>query len=210
MWDRYVLLGLVAAQPTHGYAIRAAVHERLGDSWRLNNGHVYRLLTQLEHEGLIAGRDERIGKRPPRIVYAITAPGREALRRWLTEVPSCSSPARVDFGLRFVFIDLLRREFGAETLLEIVDGHIRRSRERIAALMDRRGTACADGSPGHIVVESAILHAESDVRVLEMCRTYLRRGDGAVDGAGAKPRLTPPPPKAKRGLLRGSRRLRTA
>jgi DNA-binding PadR family transcriptional regulator len=52
MWDRYVLLGLVAAQPTHGYAIRAAAHQRLGDSWRLNNGHVYRLLTQLEHEGL--------------------------------------------------------------------------------------------------------------------------------------------------------------
>jgi DNA-binding PadR family transcriptional regulator len=66
---KYAMLGLLAEQPNHGYAIHAAFEERLGDFWELNYGQVYQVLHLLEGEGLIAGQSQRRGKRPRRRVH---------------------------------------------------------------------------------------------------------------------------------------------
>src|SRR6266404_9797793 len=80
---KYAILGLLAERPSHGYAVHASFEARLSDFWELNYGQVYQVLGLLEREGLIAGEDDRVGKRPPKKVYSVTSRGRIALRNWL-------------------------------------------------------------------------------------------------------------------------------
>ena len=68
---KHAILGLIAEEARHGYAVRTAFEERLGDFWELNYGQVYQVLTTLEREALITGCDERVGRRPVRRTIVI-------------------------------------------------------------------------------------------------------------------------------------------
>jgi len=79
---RYVVLALLAdGNPAHGYALMKAYRERSGV--RLSIGNVYRELSRLAGEGLIAAATNPPGADPRRVPYRITDNGREALARWL-------------------------------------------------------------------------------------------------------------------------------
>ena len=113
---KYAVLGLIAEEPRHGYAVRAAFEERLGDFWQLNYGQVYQVLATLEAQGFIASHDEQIARRPTRRVYSITARGRGVLQRWL-EHPRLASakPFRDDFYARLLFINTAQRSMFSDS-----------------------------------------------------------------------------------------------
>lgn len=78
----HVLLALHSA-PRHGYAIRKAVLTLSGGAIELEAGGLYRLLGRLEDQGLVTPADapaSEESKGPPRNYYALTDPGRRALR----------------------------------------------------------------------------------------------------------------------------------
>lgn len=82
---RGALLGLVIERPSHGGELANRLDARLGGSWRVDPNDVYRLLGNLEDEGLIEAReqprrDRRIGTR---IVYHPTELASAALTRWI-------------------------------------------------------------------------------------------------------------------------------
>src|ERR1700735_588700 len=71
-------LGVLARSgPTHGHHIRrVAGGENVGEWGGVSVGALYRELRTMEREGLIeAARTEKVGNRPERTVYAITAEG---------------------------------------------------------------------------------------------------------------------------------------
>lgn len=180
---KHAVLGLIAEEPRHGYAVRAAFEEQLGDFWELNFGQVYQVLTTLEHEGLVVGADERVGKRPPRTVYAITAKGRQALRRWLEHPISRKQPFRDEFFVRLLFA----RDAEPRLLTDMFARQIRRCRERLSELTDQRGAITAHPADvRHLFRETAILHAEADLKALLMCRDAMV-ASGAVAAADAAP-----------------------
>src|SRR5260370_15065417 len=73
--DFHVLLALVD-RPLHGYGIMKQVERESGGEVRLEIGSLYRLLARLIDQGLLEmGEDD--GRRRN---YAITRPGRKALR----------------------------------------------------------------------------------------------------------------------------------
>jgi DNA-binding PadR family transcriptional regulator len=81
---RYVLLALLAdGNPAHGYALMKAYQERSGV--RLSIGNVYRELQRLVGHGWISTAANPAGADPRRAPYTITASGRDALARWLSE-----------------------------------------------------------------------------------------------------------------------------
>src|SRR5581483_7559213 len=98
----YALLGLLQEAPAHGYRLaqRFAPGQDLGLLYPLEQGMVYALLHELEARGLVGGRLEPAGPRPPRTLFAITDAGAEHLRRWLTEPVEPLHRLRLDFLLK--------------------------------------------------------------------------------------------------------------
>jgi len=82
---RGVLLGLVLERPGHGGDLANRMLVRLGETWRVDTNDAYRLLEQLEREGLICSRVEpsKSSSRRPMIVYHPTAKTSQALSLWM-------------------------------------------------------------------------------------------------------------------------------
>src|SRR5262245_48525889 len=113
---RFSILGLLAAEPLHGYALQAALEERFCDVCEPSYGEVYRVLAALTRDGLVAPAVVRIGNRPRRKVYSLTGDGRGALQRWLLGVPG-GGRARDDTWLRL----LVAERVAPELLLRLLD-----------------------------------------------------------------------------------------
>lgn len=132
------LLGLLHRAPMHGYELRNQLKTVLGTFRALSFGSLYPCLKDLLAEGLIAeetGDDEgteRVGPRPgrrARIVYRITAEGKERLQDLLAE----TGPAAWEddgFGVRFAFFGQTR----ADVRLRILEGRRSRLEERTEAI----------------------------------------------------------------------------
>jgi len=105
MSTKYAVLGLLAEQPMHGYRLKDAFDERVGGLWGLTTGQIYQTLKQLERDGLLEARGERIGNRPARRIYSVTAHGTHALQAWLDEIPApWSRPFRAELLIRLLFL----------------------------------------------------------------------------------------------------------
>jgi DNA-binding PadR family transcriptional regulator len=76
---------LVLERPGHGGELANRLATRLGETWRVDANDVYRLLQNLEAEGLIVAREEpRRDKRlGTRIVYHPTEHTSSALTQWI-------------------------------------------------------------------------------------------------------------------------------
>lgn len=94
------LLGLLHDGPMTGGQLMAEAERRLGPYWSMTRSQVYRELPALAEMGYV-----RLGKPGPRSSqpYAITASGKRAFGRWLSEPPgrdAVRNPValRVSFG----------------------------------------------------------------------------------------------------------------
>jgi len=77
----FILGSLSASGPVHGHQIRQQAQSDRTDQWAdVAVGALYGALKRLANEGLVSEvRTERVGNRPERTVYEITAEGRRAL-----------------------------------------------------------------------------------------------------------------------------------
>lgn len=93
------LLGLLHDGPMTGGQLMAAAERRLGPYWSMTRSQVYRELPVLADMGYV-----RMGKPGPRSSqpYAITAAGKRAFSRWLTESPGRDA-IRNPIALRVAF-----------------------------------------------------------------------------------------------------------
>ncbi len=128
------VLGLLQDSPLHGYELRKRLNALLGSLRAFSYGSLYPCLKMLVREGLIAqdtgeGGSAASGPAPgkrSRIVYKLTAEGKEHLQDLLTE----SGPAAWEdegFGVRFAFFG----RTDAATRLRILEGRRSRLEERI-------------------------------------------------------------------------------
>ncbi len=179
---KHAVLGLLRERPMHGYAVRAAFEERLGHFWELNYGQVYQVLTTLEQEGLVAGTDERVGRRPTRKVYAISGKGYDALQSWLVRRP-VFRPFRDDFYIRLLFTDPSEQELVGN----MIEDQLQASQEHLAALIDRRASESGVSTSGarspatFLFAQAAVLHAKADIEALELCRKTLLKAPALVE-----------------------------
>jgi DNA-binding PadR family transcriptional regulator len=94
------VLGLLALPPWTTYELAKQVQRSLGWFWPRAERKLYDEPKRLVAAGLAKSSREMTGARP-RTVYTITASGRKALRRWLSEPPA---PPALEFeGLVKVF-----------------------------------------------------------------------------------------------------------
>ena len=97
MSARYAVLGLLIEEPDHGYRLAQRMQARLG-SPQARFTYVYRLLQELELEGLIRRvKEERRGGGSPRVVFEVTALGERDFGGWM----------RAPLAFTLIFEDLL-------------------------------------------------------------------------------------------------------
>ena len=83
----HAILGLLALRPWTTYELAKQVQRSLGWFWPRAERKLYDEPKRLVAAGLATAEREMTGARP-RTVYAVTAAGRKALRRWLGEPPA--------------------------------------------------------------------------------------------------------------------------
>jgi DNA-binding PadR family transcriptional regulator len=80
---REVLIGLLMDQPAHAYALKKILAPRVSPSEEINDGVLYPLLTKLEAEGIIRGREEISKSNRKRTIYRVTPKGARNFLAWL-------------------------------------------------------------------------------------------------------------------------------
>ncbi|MDR3068419.1 MAG: PadR family transcriptional regulator [Cellulomonas sp.] len=126
----HAILGLLHRTPMHGYELRKQLNLVLGSFRALSYGSLYPALRSLAERGLIHGVDEERlatrGSRRARIVYQLTAAGKEHLDEVLGSVgPSAWDDE--EFDVRFSLFG----QVDAETRLRILEGRRMRLTERL-------------------------------------------------------------------------------
>jgi DNA-binding PadR family transcriptional regulator len=128
------VLGLLHESPMHGYELHKRLNTLLGMLRTFSYGSLYPCLKQLLAEGLIIedspGEDVRaVPNRRSKIVYKLTAEGKEHLQKLLTE----AGPAAWEdegFGVHFAFFAHTR----ADVRLRILEGRRSRLDERLESV----------------------------------------------------------------------------
>ncbi len=124
MSARYAVLGLLIEEPDHGYRLAQRMQTRLG-SPQVRSTYVYRLLQELELEGLIRRvKEEPRGGGSPRVVFEVTALGERDFGGWM----------RAPLAFTLIFEDLLVKiaVSRVEDLPELVALVRRRERDCLA------------------------------------------------------------------------------
>ena len=128
------VLGLLDGSPMHGYELRKRLSAVLGPFHAFSYGSLYPCLKELLRRGLIAEEDADSSPRPragrrSRIVYRLTAEGKDRLHELLSE----AGPTAWDddgFGVHFAFFGQTR----ADIRLRILEGRRSRLEERMEAV----------------------------------------------------------------------------
>src|SRR5918999_2665869 len=128
------VLGLLHESPMHGYELRKRLNTVLGMFRAFSYGSLYPCLKQLLSNGLIT-EDRReepanaalaLQSRRSKIVYKLTAEGKERLQELLTEAGPASWEDE-GFGVHFAFFAHTR----ADVRLRILEGRRSRLEERL-------------------------------------------------------------------------------
>ena len=124
----FAILGLLHQSPMHGYELRKRLNALLGTFRAFSYGSLYPTLRRMKAAGWIgedASDDAGHGSRRGRVVYRLTAEGKERFGELLAEV----GPATTDdeqFGVHFAFF----AQTDAEIRLRILEGRRRRVEEK--------------------------------------------------------------------------------
>ncbi|WP_437735753.1 helix-turn-helix transcriptional regulator [Sorangium sp. So ce1335] len=82
---RGAILGFLSLEPTSGYTLKQRFDGSVRSFWTVTQSQIYRELHALEGEGLVEATTMPGDGKPDRKVYALTEPGRAALKAWLEE-----------------------------------------------------------------------------------------------------------------------------
>jgi DNA-binding PadR family transcriptional regulator len=102
----YLLLGLLAISPSHGYDLHQQIERDLRYVWRLSLSQVYNVLARLEKRGRIQGEIMEQDERPDRKRFQLTAEGKEHLKTWFEKPVGASVHAvRIAFLSKLYFAE---------------------------------------------------------------------------------------------------------
>lgn len=168
---RYALLGLLGQRARHGYELHAAFTVLAGgeQNWEVKPAQIYTTLMRLKEGELIdeEGIEQEGG--PEKRIYAVTAKGREELRKWLF-TPIKTEHQRDEFFIKLM-ISISDEEEEPVKVIYIQRASLYRELHR---LNNQRLSADPETGLAHILlIEQAIMHTEADLRWLDMIESRL-------------------------------------
>lgn len=126
---RLLLLGILSAHSLHGYELNELLKSP-STAIRIGKANAYQILAKLEKDGLVAGREERVAKRPPRTIYTVTEAGRAEFMRLLQERLAEFQSIEYPDGISLNFMNVLP----PETVVPLLEQRASRLAARCATL----------------------------------------------------------------------------
>jgi DNA-binding PadR family transcriptional regulator len=165
---RYVLLGILADRPRHGYELKGVFEEFLAGTWALNIAQIYTALARLEADGLVSCQKVPQDQVPDRKVYSLTPAGESELARWAKEPVAGAVSVRDEFVLKIMVAAMTD---GSDPL-GLVWAQRDVSLKVLADLVHRRDQAVL-ALPTAMLVDAAILRVRADLEWLDTCEKRL-------------------------------------
>lgn len=129
----HTILGVLAEGPLHGYELRKRLTAILGPFRALSFGSLYPCLHRLTDRGLVEQADDRVDAvavtKRARVVYSITADGKEAFAQWVADDGPDAWEDEA-FAARLAFFG----RTDAQVRLRILEGRRARLEERLRDL----------------------------------------------------------------------------
>jgi len=166
---RFVLLGLLDAEPRYGYELKAVFEQFLGGTWQLNIGQIYTTLGKLEGDGWVASQVVPQDASPDRKVYELTPRGRRALAEWAGTTEDGPVRLREEMFLKVAVLSL-RDSGGARALIH---GQRVAHLATLASLTDLQRDP-AQHPATELLLEAAMLRLEADLRWLDLAEARLK------------------------------------
>jgi DNA-binding PadR family transcriptional regulator len=169
---RYAILGLLAQRPRHGYELRAAFEAVVGGdkNWEVKPAQIYTTLERLEEAGLVErSSDLGEGDEPARRVYAVTEPGKAALRDWFASGVT-PEHQRDEFFVKLM-VGLASGEANPRRVIQTQRSHLYQELHDSTALRD--GYNPKKEMAQILLLDKAIMHLEADLRWLDMAEQRL-------------------------------------
>ncbi|MGW0781822.1 PadR family transcriptional regulator [Streptomyces sp. NPDC002913] len=170
MSSRHVLLGLLAAGPSHGYDLKRQYDARFPQARPLAYGQVYTTLQRLVRDGLAAVDGTGSNGGPERTFYRSTAEGARELDRWAEEITAPAPFVTNEIFTKVVVSILVAAapaQPGRDGQKPDAAAHLRAQR---AAHMERmRELTALKTAPGAdlstvLSADYALVHLDADVR----------------------------------------------
>ncbi len=157
---RHAILGFLAHCPMTGYDLKRHMARSVAHFWPADQAQIYRTLSALVDDGLVAVETQTQETRPNRQVHSIRPEGVVELDRWLGEAPGLT-PTREPFLMRLFFAGRL----GPEAVHRLLSARIEEAEELIAelgAIRDEAQGAAQSGLEGRMrfaTLENGHAHA---------------------------------------------------
>src|SRR5918997_996884 len=155
-----VFLGLLEAEPRHGYELKRAYDERFGTGRPVAYGQVYSTLSRLLANGLVTVDGVEPGGGPERKRYAITPEGVADLDVWLSRPEKPEAYLQSVLYTKVVLALLTGRP--AAQLLDI------QRAEHLRLMRDLTRRKLEGDLSDQLICDHALFHLEADLRWLEL------------------------------------------
>jgi len=170
---KFVLLGLLAERPRHGYDLKSVFEHLLGGTWPLNIAQIYTALAGLEREGLVECEVVPQDQVPDRKVYSLTEKGAKQLDEWV-ESPVVGPVRLRDELVLKVLVHALVGGGDASALIWQQRQTAMRQMAELTRLRSSSGLHPATA----LLVEAAVLRLEADLKWLDICEEHQQREVG--------------------------------
>jgi PadR family transcriptional regulator AphA len=181
---RWVVLGMLTAQPMTGYGLRKAIEGSVGHFWQESYGQLYPTLRALVAEGLVGARATRGGPGRGGAVYEVTARGRVALAGWLA-LPPVLEPQRNELLLKVFFAGAVPGEVTARNL-DAVASALRAQRGELEGISAKIAALPARGR--HPDAPFWCLTLDFGLEFTRMALAWLERAQAVLRAGRARPR----------------------
>lgn len=191
---KHTLLGLLYQHSMHGYELGKQLNLVVNAEWDVKAGQIASTLSRLRDAGLVDYETEETSDAPDRKVYFITAEGRAELEQWYLTPEVREYRLGDAFYIKLV-LSLIGGPVSPEQVLIIQRRELYQQLHEVTEMS--RQVDPKTQLPWLLLLGSATMHLEADLRWIEMCEARL-------------PDLknyTPPTPKPKtRGRPRRKRK----
>ncbi len=160
------VLGLIEAEPGHGYDLKHRYDEVFGASRPLAFGQVYTTLARLLRDGLVEMQGAEAGAGPDRKRYRILPAGRDRVREWFGSADAASPNLTTNLFAKTVLALLLEEDAD-----EVLDIQRRRHLEEMRELTRRKTDAPLLEV---LLVDHALFQIEADLRWIDLASARLR------------------------------------
>ncbi|MDX1994690.1 MAG: PadR family transcriptional regulator [bacterium] len=181
---KFTLLAMLYQRSMHGYELGKHFSTVINAEWDVKPGQIASTLARMKDAGLVDYEVEAIEDAPDRKVYSITAAGRDELESWYL------TPEVRDYRLGDTFyiklvLSLLGGPVPPEQVLSAQRRELFQQLHQVTEMV--RQPEARTQLPWLLLLESAIMHLEADLRWIEMCEARLP----------ALKNYTPPKPPVK-------------